>query len=75
MTVPKYLVKKKDTHRKWFVSFLYGSECWGMRMKTIKYCFRRNSLHKVGRMTSKLAVTMSVDHTTGVAPKVEPAFA
>ena len=63
----------KETTRTWFVWFFYGSECWGMRMKTIKYCFHRNSLHKVGRMTSKLVVTMSVDHTTGVAPKVEPA--
>ena len=26
--IPKYLVKKKDTHRKWFVSFLYGSPNW-----------------------------------------------
>ena len=47
---PHHWGKTKRPSNWW--SFCFGSECWGMSVKTIKYCFHRNSLHKVGRVTS-----------------------
>ena len=44
-----------------------------MKFKTIGYRFERNSLHEVGRVASKPGVAKAIDHTTGVAPEVEPA--
>ena len=43
---------KQKGHQK--VSSCFGSECWGTRTKTIKYCFSRSSLHKVGRVPSRV---------------------
>ena len=41
--------------------------CWETRVKTIKYCFHRSFLHKVGRTSSEPDGAKMSDHTTGVA--------
>ena len=53
--------KKKQTQG---LLFLFGSECWGMKLKTIEYRFKQNSLNKVGRVASKLLeLAQVIDHT------------
>ena len=45
-----------------------------MKFKMIGYHFKRNSLHKVGRVSSfALGKTKIIDHTTGADTKCEPA--
>ena len=46
-----------------------------MRFKTIEYRFKRNSLQKVGRVSSfSLGNAKIIDHTFGAAAKQEPAI-